>query len=156
MTATTLQHNNDVAARIRRELISDPRVVGLGVDANYNPDSEIVVLSGTVKTYAAKLYAEDAAKRIGEVKDVQNRIDVKIPSHEFRQDKEVSDAVRSTLKWNVLLPSNSVECTVVDGWVLLTGKVSAQYQKLEAEVAIRHIHGVRGIVNDVEIAAPMD
>jgi osmotically-inducible protein OsmY len=156
MAAATLQHSNDLTARIRRELISDPRVVGLSVETSVNEDNDEVTLSGTVKTYAAKLYAEDAARRIAEARGVTNRIEVKIPPHEFKADKEVAEVVRYTFRWNVLLPANSIDCVVVGGWVLLTGKVSAQYQKLEAEIAISHVAGVRGIVNDIEIAAPMD
>jgi len=154
MTAATLLQSSDVSARVRREITSDPRVTGQSLEASF--DNDTITLTGTVRSFAAKLYAEEAARRVGELKDVHNRIEVKIPAHDFKADKEVAEAIRYTYRWNVLLPSNSIDCVVVDGWVLLTGKVSAEYQKLEAEVAIYHIAGLRGIVNDIEIAAPMD
>ncbi len=154
MAAATIQQANDVNAKVRREIASDPRISGIALETSV--EDSTVTLVGSVKSFAAKVYAEAAAHRVSEVTVVNNRLEVKIPRHEFRADKEISDAVRYHFKWNVLLPSGSIDCVVVDGWVLLQGKVSAEYQKLEAQVAISHISGVKGIVNDIEIAAPMD
>jgi osmotically-inducible protein OsmY len=154
MAAATIQHANDVSTKVKREIASDPRITGLTLETSVQDGT--VTLSGSVKSFAAKLYAEAAARKVAEVTEVNNRLEVTISRHEFRADKEIGDAIRYHFKWNVLIPSGTVDCVVVGGWVLLQGKVNAEYQKLEAEMAICHIAGVKGIVNDIEIAAPMD
>jgi osmotically-inducible protein OsmY len=47
----------------------------------------------------------------------------------------------------------SVQATVRQGHVLLTGRVAWPYQKREAEKAIRYIRGVRGIANHITLDA---
>ena len=41
--------------------------------------------------------------------------------------------------------------TIRNGWVILEGEVEWWYQKNAAEVAVRHLSGVRGVSNSISI-----
>jgi osmotically-inducible protein OsmY len=108
-----------------------------------------VSLSGFVETYADKIAAEKAAKRVNGVKAVANDIEVKPPYE--RVDPDIAAEAVQSLKRNVNVPSDRIRVTVKNGWITLEGKVGWGYQKEAAEYAVRYLSGVRGIANSIEI-----
>jgi osmotically-inducible protein OsmY len=40
---------------------------------------------------------------------------------------------------------------VDDGWVTLEGELDWNYQREEAEKAVRHLFGVRGVINQIKV-----
>jgi osmotically-inducible protein OsmY len=58
--------------------------------------------------------------------------------------------VLQALTLNSLVPS-TIDATVTDGWVTLTGTASSQFQRAEAEHATIRVGGVCGITNDVQL-----
>jgi osmotically-inducible protein OsmY len=109
----------------------------------------VVTLSGFVPSYWEKEAAEKAVKRVYGVRGVANDIKVKLPSE--RSDPEIArDAVQS-LQSYVSIPADKITVTVKNGWVTLEGKVDLQYQKSLAESAVKHLHGVLGITNNIEV-----
>jgi osmotically-inducible protein OsmY len=59
-------------------------------------------------------------------------------------------AALNHLEWNVLVP-NTVKVQVTDGWLTLKGVVKWQYQKEEAERAVRSLMGVKTVVNEITV-----
>jgi osmotically-inducible protein OsmY len=110
-----------------------------------------VTLGGTVKYYAVKRAAEEAAARIAGVTSVNDRIEVKIPHDEYRGDCEIADAVRNAYAWNVLVPAEQISVLVEGGTVILDGTVSCLSQREEAERAVVNLLGVRGIANNIAV-----
>jgi osmotically-inducible protein OsmY len=109
----------------------------------------VVTLSGFVPSYWEKDVAEKAVKRVYGVRGVANDIKVKLP--EERTDPEIArDAVQS-LQSYVSIPADRIKVTVKNGWVTLEGKVDWQYQKSLAESAVKHLRGVLGITNNIEV-----
>jgi osmotically-inducible protein OsmY len=109
----------------------------------------VVTLSGFVPSYWEKDAAEKAVKRVYGVRGVANDIKVKLP--EERTDPEIArDAVQS-LQSYVSIPADRIKVTVKNGWVTLEGKVDWQYQKSLAESAVKHLRGVLGITNNIEV-----
>jgi osmotically-inducible protein OsmY len=109
----------------------------------------VVTLSGFVPSYWEKDAAEKAVKRVDGVRGVANDIKVKLP--EERTDPEIArDAVQS-LQSYVSIPADRIKVTVKNGWVRLEGKVDWQYQKSLAESAVKHLRGVLGITNNIEV-----
>ena len=107
-----------------------------------------VTLTGFIDTYAGKLAAERAAKRVHGVRAVANDIDVRLSLE--RTDADVAlDAVHA-LALRSLIPE-SVQAVVHNGHVTLTGKVDWLYQKESAEKAVRHLRGVRGVFNHIAV-----
>jgi osmotically-inducible protein OsmY len=114
----------------------------------------VVTLTGTVDNYARKLAAQEAAHRVAGVLDVANDIQVRVFSSATPTDTEIAQAVRRALEWDVWVPDERIQSTVSNGWVTLEGAVDLLRQCEDAERAIHHLTGVRGVTNKISIAAP--
>lgn len=114
----------------------------------------IVTLTGTVRNYAARHAAQEAAHRIFGVLDVANELEVFLPGAMERTDTDIAEAVRHALVWDVLVPHQRVHSTVSDGWVTLEGSVEYPFEHTAAEQAIRNLIGVRGVTNLLKVTAP--
>jgi osmotically-inducible protein OsmY len=132
---------------VEEQLDYDPAVPSNNVGVSVSDG--VVSLSGYVETYADKIIAEKAVKRVRGVKAVANDIEVRPPS-EYIDPDIAADAVKS-LERNVHVPSDRIRLTVKDGWLTLEGKAGWCFQKEAAERAVRYLAGVRGITNNIEI-----
>jgi osmotically-inducible protein OsmY len=113
----------------------------------------VVTLTGTVDSYAKKLAAQKAAHRVPGVLDVANDIQVKVTGSLRRTDSEIARAVRLALEWDVLVPSDQIHSTVANGLVTLEGEVDYYSERADAERAIAHLPGVRGVTNKIQVCA---
>jgi osmotically-inducible protein OsmY len=113
----------------------------------------VITLSGHVDSYAEKLAAESAARRVKGVKAVAEEIEVRLPFDTGRTDDDIAAAAVQRLAWNVSVPKDSVSVKVESGWVTLTGQVDWWFQKEAVEQDIRPLHGVRGVSNQTTIRA---
>jgi osmotically-inducible protein OsmY len=140
---TKLQH--DVLA----ELEWDPSVDAsqIGVTAK----DGVVTLTGVVSSFADKMAAERAAKRVYGVRAVANDIEVKLPGGAERTDSEIAAAAVNALKWDTSVPGEAITVTVRNGWITLEGEVEWFYQKDAAERAVRLLKGVKGVVNNIKV-----
>ena len=111
----------------------------------------IVTLAGRVHSYWEKVAAERAAARVNGVKAVVNDLEIELPGSSERTDEDIARAAVKALDWNVLIPRNRIKVKVSKGWVTLEGSVDWQFQKTAAEKTVRHLVGVRGISNLVEV-----
>lgn len=108
-----------------------------------------VTLTGLIDTYSGKLAAERAARRVRGVRGVANDVDVRLRLE--RTDTDIArDAVRA-LELRGTVPEG-VQAAVHNGHVTLTGRAGWVFQKIDAEKAVRHIRGVRGVSNHIEVA----
>jgi osmotically-inducible protein OsmY len=114
----------------------------------------IVTLVGTATSYAAKLAAEEGAHRVPGVLDVANEIQVRTSGKTARSDGEIAQAVRRALEWDALVDDETIHSTVSDGWVTLRGTVDRLRERDDAERAVRHLNGVRGVTNSIEVLGP--
>lgn len=136
-----------VRDRVVHQLDWDPEVdaSGVGVSAS----NGVVTLTGYIDSYSGKLAAERAAKRVRGVRGVANDLEVRLKLG--RTDADIAaDAVRA-LELRATVPA-TVQAVVHDGHVTLTGKAGWLYQARDAEKAVRHIKGVRGVFNHIEVA----
>jgi osmotically-inducible protein OsmY len=113
----------------------------------------IVRLSGDVGSFAEKLAAEKAARRIFGVKAVVEDLAVKLLPGHMLPDEKIAKAAVDVLDFNMSVPKNKVTVTVEDGWVTLAGKVDWYYQRRAAEKAIRNLWGVKGVLNLINVEA---
>jgi osmotically-inducible protein OsmY len=130
-----------------RQLEWDPEVdaSAIGVSARLG----VVTLTGYINSYAGKLAAERAAKRVRGVRGVANDIEVSLKLE--RTDTDITADVVKALELHSTIP-DSVQATVHSGHVTLTGKVDWMFQKHDAERAVRHIGGVHNVINRITIA----
>jgi osmotically-inducible protein OsmY len=113
----------------------------------------VVTLTGTVVSFAERIAAQEAAHRVAGVLDVANEIEVKIKGTGWPSDADVAQAVRHALQNALPHTSGMLQTTVSDGWVHLEGAVERWIQREEAELAIRHLAGVRGVTNGIKVKA---
>jgi len=148
-TATTQVRSDDaIRSSVLFELKWEPKLTH-PEDIAVAVKDGVVTLSGFVPSYWEKDAAEKAVKRVYGVRGVANDIKVKLPSE--RTDPEIArDAVQS-LQSYVSIPADKIKVTVKNGWVTLEGKVDWQYQKNLAESAVKHLRGVLGITNNIEV-----
>jgi osmotically-inducible protein OsmY len=146
--ATASLTDSDVRVRdtVMRQLEWDPEVdaSAIGVAAS----GGMVTLTGFIDTYAGKLAAERAAKRVRGVRAVANDIDVRLRLE--RTDADIAADVARALELRASVPA-TVQASVRAGQVMLTGRVSWPFQKREAEKAVRQIRGVRQVLNHLTL-----
>jgi osmotically-inducible protein OsmY len=147
--STAAMTDADVRVRnaVMRQLEWDPEVEagGVGVSAK----GGVVTLVGYIDSYSGKLAAERAAKRVRGVRAVANDIEVRLRLE--RTDPDIAADVLRALQLRSTVPE-SVQATVHNGHVTLTGKVEWLYQKRDAEKAVRPVRGVRHVMNYITLA----
>jgi osmotically-inducible protein OsmY len=88
-------------------------------------DEGVVTLTGTVTSWAKRMAAEEAARRVLGVLDLANDIKIKMPGGLTRTDTEIAQAVRHALHGDVFVPDEKITSTVADGWITLDGTVES-------------------------------
>ena len=119
----------------------------------------VVMLEGTVDSFAEKWSAEKAARRVASVKGLAIDLDVKLPGFSERSDADIARAAETALDWDVSVPPDRVKVTVEKGFLTLEGEVDWQFQKSAAEQAVQHLTGLKSVWNRITIkpkVAPTD
>ena len=143
---TQLDRHIREAVQLQLEWDGEVEASGIGVAAR----DHVVTLTGFIDTYAGKLAAERAARRVQGVKAVANDIQVRLRLSGTDPDM-AADAVR-ILDMHGALPEG-VQVVVHNGHVTLTGAVRTPYERAAAEKALRYIRGAKGIANHIRIVA---
>lgn len=138
----------DLRSDVQAELEWEPSLDGAGIGVAVHDGA--VTLTGHVKSFAEKVSAEKAAKRVNGVIAVANDLEVHPTSAFKRDDTDIAGSVSSALRWNVNVPDD-VQAVVKDAWVTLSGNVDWEYQRRAAANAVRGLRGVRGVSNDIII-----
>lgn len=110
----------------------------------------IVTLAGVVHRFSDKLQAERAAKRVKGVLGLADDIEVKV-GPDARSDAEIAHDAVSALHTQLPVSAKSIKAIVEDGHVRLEGEVQWHYQRQRAELAVRHLPGVRSVHNAIVI-----
>jgi osmotically-inducible protein OsmY len=109
-----------------------------------------VTLTGFIDSYVGKLAAERAAKRVRGVRAVANDIQVRV-----RLDRTDEDIARDAA-WALDFHGTEldhVQATVHQGFVTLTGTVPSMFKRTVAQNAVKHIKGVRHVINRLEVVS---
>jgi len=146
------EDSSTLEQRVREELNWEPSVYADPITVTATGD--VATLTGTVRSYAEKVAAERAVKRVRGVRGVVNDLDVKLLVSHQHADTDIAEACVRALQWNVMVPPDSVRVHVADGWIRLEGVVDAQYQRAAAEEAVRPLLGVVGVSNLVTVRPP--
>jgi osmotically-inducible protein OsmY len=141
-----MKNDEQLQSDVEQELRWEPSVHAdqIGVSVK----NGVVELDGHVDSYYEKWAAERAAMRVSKVKAVASEIEVELPDSAVRTDEDIARTAVNHLEWNFLVP-NTVKVQVTDGWVTLKGTAEWQYQREEAERAVRPLKGVKGVFNEI-------
>lgn len=142
---TDAQLKKDVNAELEWEPSINASQVGVAVQDG------VVTLTGHLDTYIEKYAIEKAVQRVEGVKAVAVEIDVKLDPGHKRSDSEVALGAEAALKWHALVPEERIKVRVEKGWVTLRGEVDWDYQRLNAEKAVRPLTGVLGVTNAITL-----
>lgn len=155
MTTAIIKSDPQIKTDVLNELKWDSRIDE--TDVGVQVRDGIVTLVGTVNVYAKKLAAREAAHRVHGVLDVVDEMQVKVPGVGARSDGELARAVRDALQWDAFVPDEKLTSTVSLGIVTLEGMVQSWTQRADAERVVRGLAGVRGVINQITVAAkPID
>ncbi len=151
MTGTATKSDSQIKQDVLNELRWDARVDETEVGVQVH--NAIVTLTGAVSSYPKRLAAREAAHRVHGVLDVVDDMRVSLPATWSRSDEDVARAVREALRWDVTVPDERITSTVASGIVSLQGAVDNWTQRADAERAVHRLTGVRGVVNQISVAA---
>jgi len=143
--------DQDVEAAVREELAFDPKVDASSVAVK--ADDGTVTLRGTVGTFFAKRAAQKAAEGVQGVVKVENKLDVHLLVGGGRDDAELRGDVLRALMFDAAIPG-SIDATVYDGVVTLTGEADHAYQREEAMHVAGNVRGVVDVWTDVVVTGP--
>jgi osmotically-inducible protein OsmY len=145
-TASLTDADVQVRDAVMRQLEWDPELdaSAIGVAAR----GGTVTLTGFIDSYSGKLAAERAAKRVRGVRAVANDVEVRLKLE--RTDADIAADVARALVMRSTIPG-TVQAAVHHGNVTLTGKVEWLFQSREAEKAVRHLRGVRNVINYITV-----
>lgn len=145
-TATLTEKDVRLRDAVQQQLEWDPAfdASGIGVTAR----GGAVTLTGSIGTYAGKLAAERAAKRVYGVRAVANDLDVTLAAG--RTDADIAADAATMLKLHNEVP-DTVQAAVHHSHVTLTGTVDWHYQRMQAEKAVRYIRGVRYVADRITV-----
>ena len=142
---TDTQLQKDVLA----ELAWDPSINASHVGVAVNDG--VVLLTGHLDTFVEKHAVERAVQRVAGVKAIAVEMVVKLDPHHQRSDAEIAAAIETALEWHALVPQDRIQVQVERGWVTLRGEVDWDYQRHNAEIAVRPVTGVRGLANHITL-----
>ena len=91
-----MRTDSDIKRDVEAELQSDPSIDA--TDIAVAVKNGVVTLSGFVRSYAEKLEAEAAAKRIASVVGLANDLEVRVPAADQRPDPEIARDAVTALK----------------------------------------------------------
>jgi osmotically-inducible protein OsmY len=137
-------------ADVAEELTTDPSIDARHIAVAVHDGA--VTLTGTVPSFWQKVEAEAAVRRVTGVKAIANELKVEVPVMHRRDDTDIAEAAARALSWHSDLP-DSIKATVTNGWVTLSGTVDWQFQKTEAERAVKYLSGVVGVTSNITIKA---
>ena len=96
-----------------------------------------------------ELAARDARYAMG-VKAIDNQLVVGLVGDAIA-DLDVAAAAREALDHDRMVPHGSVQVSVADGWVTLTGEVRHHFQRQAAHHAVGRVPGVLGVTNGITL-----
>ncbi|RJF78701.1 BON domain-containing protein [Rhodopseudomonas palustris] len=144
-----MKSDSEIERDVRDELKWDPHVDDS--DIAISVKDGVVTLAGFTHSYADRLEAESAAKRVAGVRAVANDIEVRLPSIDQRPDPDIARDALAALKSELPISHEKIKVTVRDGWITLEGSAEWQYQKTSGEKAVRKVKGVKGVINLITV-----
>jgi osmotically-inducible protein OsmY len=85
------------------------------------------------------------------VKALAVELEVQLPGSSERTDTDIARAAENALVWNASVPDGRVKVTAEKGFLSLEGELDWQFQKSAADDAVRHLMGVKGVANLINV-----
>ena len=135
-----MKADTDIKKDVEAELKWSPDVDD--TDIAVQVTSGEVSLSGYARNYFEKIRAETAVKRIKGVVAVANDLEVRSAYRCTPTDPEIARAAIAALRYALPWTWENIKPVVQRGWIALEGTLEWQYQREQAESAVRYLSGV--------------
>ena len=143
--------NDELQLNVSDELLWDPKVDSASIAVS--TDAGKVTLKGTVGSFREKQEAKKAVERVRGVRSVDNDLQVRFLDSFGRDDADVRGAVLQALMLDSLVPT-TIDATVTNGVVTLTGTAEWKYQREEAETVAGNVQGVIQVDDHIDLVSP--
>ncbi len=137
----------EITSNIENKLVWDSQINATGIIVETT--NGIVTLSGVVDSYWEKTLAEDIAYYTHGVIDVVNNLAVTLSKSIV--DIDIENDIKSAYKRSGLVDETTINVSVNDGIVHLTGTVSNYLEKAQAYNIALFTSGVLDVINDITI-----
>ena len=145
----TMKNNADLQTDVQNAIKWEPLLNAAEIGVTVKDG--VVSLTGFVDSYAKKMEAENAAKKVIGVKALVENIEVKFSNSWSKTDLEIATEVLNALRANWSVPDAKVTVKVENGWVTLDGELHWNYQRESAKSAVNFLAGVKGVSNNIKI-----
>jgi osmotically-inducible protein OsmY len=142
--------DEQLARDVSDELHWDPKVDNRDIAVSVS--AGLVTLRGTVGSPWEKREANRAAQRIRGVLGVENQIQVLPPTDDRLEDADLRGDVLQALMLDARIPT-SVDASVKDGGVTLSGPVDWRYQREAAEFVAANVPRVASVQNRILLSS---
>ena len=149
-----MKSDSELQSAVEAELSCHPDVDD--TDIVVTVKDGVVSLSGYARNLFHKYGAEDAVKRVAGVTAVANDIDLQRGLRPNLTDPEIAQDAVCVLKRTLPNCWDRIRPVVHQRNVTLEGTVNFLYQRQVAEVAVRRLKAVVGVINALTIAQGMD
>lgn len=143
----TNKDDKSVKQAIKDAFLYDPRVNMFNVEVDV--DNGVATLRGTVNNLKAKRAAADDARNTLNVWRVKNRIKI---AGDLPSDEKVENDVEAALIADPYVERYELTVTVLDNEVYLSGDVTTQFEKAQAEFVASGITGVSEVHNNIQVS----
>jgi osmotically-inducible protein OsmY len=132
-----------IASLERDPRIPEPLTIAVSAQGN------VVTLRGVVETFRQRHAAVDVTRQVAGVREIDDQLRVQLGPMDRRQDEEIRAAALQKLIRDPAVPADSIEVSVRDGWVTLTGYVEYEPERIAAYDDVATLDGVTGISNEI-------
>jgi len=136
-----------IASLERDPRIPEPLTIAVSAQGN------VVTLRGSVETFRQRHAAVDVTGQVAGVREIDDQLQVELGPMDRRGDDEIRAGALQKLIRDTEVPADSVEVSVRDGWVTLTGYVEYEPQRIAAYDDVAALDGVTGISNEIALSA---
>lgn len=138
---------------IRAALILDPRIPDPDQIA-VSAEGGTVTMRGTVGSFSQRRAAAADVRKVNGVYDVEDQVEVRLLNESRRSDADIRGIALQILMWDVEVPAETVDVKVSDGWAMLTGDVTYQFESDAAYDDVASLIGVLGVTNEIKVITP--
>lgn len=146
-TARTGLSDSWVTAKTKLALIADSRTSGF--ETAVDTREGMVTLSGKVDTNEAKTAAEEVARKVEGVKNVNNQLQV-VPEAKRKEvnatDEKITDSIEAAVEKDAAIKDLSLTASSNAGVVTIDGTVDTHDQLLKFAQTVRGVPGVKSVV----------
>jgi osmotically-inducible protein OsmY len=143
MTDLDIQH--DVVDALESSAEIESSRVGVSVVKG------VVTLAGHVSSLREKENAERIARTVEGVHAIANDLQVVVEPELSHDDAALAAAALDILAAHPLVPRDGIDIGVSNGWLTLGGNVEWEWQRREAEDALRGLIGLRGMTSRLDV-----